>query len=56
MSICDLCMVGNAHREWAKLVTILGNKALADTFDIMSIVRGNLDELLLTHPGPSNNM
>jgi hypothetical protein len=46
-------LVGETHKEWAELVTILGNEALADSFDILNIVRGNLEELLLAYPGPS---
>jgi hypothetical protein len=47
-------LVGETHDEWTKLVTTLGNKALADSFDILYIVRGNLEELLLRYPGPSD--
>lgn len=47
-------LVGKTHDEWKKLVTILGSKALADSFDILIIVRGNLEERLLRYPGSSD--
>jgi hypothetical protein len=47
-------LVGETHDEWAKLVTILGSKTVADSFDILNIVRGNLEELILRYPGPSD--
>lgn len=46
-------ILGDTQKEWVKMVTILGSKALAKTFDVLNIVRENLEELILTHPGPS---
>lgn len=42
----------HTQEEWAKMATILGNKALVASFDTLKNVRENLDELLMTHPGP----
>jgi hypothetical protein len=33
------------------MVSILGTKALASTFDILNIVRENISKLLISHPG-----
>jgi hypothetical protein len=48
-------LVGRTKKEWNEMATILGNKALADTFDILRIVRAKLEVLLLEYPGPSDD-
>jgi hypothetical protein len=47
-------LVSQRHEERARMVAILGNETLADTFDILNFVGKNLEELLVSHPGPSN--
>lgn len=45
-------LLSETQEGWDRMTTVLGNKALAGTLDILYIVRGNLEELLLSHPGP----
>jgi hypothetical protein len=48
-------LVGETQEEWEEMATLFGNLALADTFDILSIVRARLEVLLLKYPGPSGH-
>jgi hypothetical protein len=44
-------LIGETQDELVGMVSILGSKALASTFDILNIVRENISKLLISHPG-----
>lgn len=48
-------VVCETQKVWEKMAILFGNLALADIFDIMSIVRARLEVLLLKYPGPSGH-
>jgi hypothetical protein len=49
-------LAGRMLKQRNEMVTILGSKALAGIFDVMSIVRENLEEYLLAYPGPPSEI